>query len=80
VIGPKRLEGIVESASKAFWVEVDKQLPDYSVDDLDHGTVLVLQWQMREAIIRYIERNIKVTEEMQENASNNGNRNSKTNR
>lgn len=65
MIGPKKLEGIVEAASKAFWEEVDKQLPDYNAECLDPGTIITLQWQMKEAITRYIERNIQIKESVE---------------
>jgi hypothetical protein len=59
MIGPKRLEEAVEKASTAFWVEVEKQFPEISADNLDHGTVIVLQWQMKEAIERWIQQNLE---------------------
>ena len=64
MIGPKRLEEIAEKASKAFWLEVAKELPDCNPNDLDHGTIIVLQWQMKDAIERFIAASVKAEEEI----------------
>lgn len=74
MIGPKRLEEITEKASMAFWEEVAKQLPEYNSENLDHGTAIVLQIQMKEAIERYIQTNIMNKESESEiKPKNNGN-------
>ena len=63
MIGPKRLDAVVEEASKVFWEAVAKQFPEISVNNLDNGTVIVLHWQMREVIERWIRTNLEAMEE-----------------
>lgn len=77
MVGPKKLEEVVEKASKAFWTEVAKELPEYNAEALDHGTIIVLQWQMKEAIERYITESMKASEEPEQDGriESNGNRN-----
>ena len=55
IIGPKRLEQAVEKASKAFWTFVQEEFPHLNPENLDIGTVMVLQWQMKESIERYLQ-------------------------
>lgn len=62
MIGPKRLEEITEKAAIAFWSSVAEQLPEYSPNVLDHGTAIVLQWQMSEAIQRFVQKNLEISE------------------
>jgi hypothetical protein len=63
MIGPKRLEEITEKAGIAFWKSIAEQLPEYDAKHLDHGTAIVLQMQMKEAIERYIKANLIAIEE-----------------
>jgi hypothetical protein len=58
LIGPQRLEEITQKASEAFWKSVSEQLPDCKPENLSFGTVTVLQWQMKEAIERYVREDI----------------------
>ena len=58
----RTLESAVEEASKAFWQEIAKQFPEISADSLDHGTIIVLQWQMQEAVTRWIQSNLAAME------------------
>lgn len=66
MIGPKRLEEVVEEASKAFWAEVAKQLPEFNAESLDHGTVITLQWQMKTSVERWIQKDIEAIEASKE--------------
>jgi hypothetical protein len=75
MIGPKKLEELVEKAHKAFWIEVAKEFPEFDVENLDHGSVIVLQWQMKVAIEKYISENIKAEEEIKSNGGIQGNPN-----
>ncbi len=63
MIGPKRIEVAVEEASKAFWIEVTKQFPEITTDELDNGSVIVLQWQMKDAVERWIQTNLTKMED-----------------
>lgn len=58
MIGPKRIDTAVEEASKAFWIEVVKQFPEIKTDEIDNGTVIVLQLHMQEAVKRWIQTNL----------------------
>lgn len=62
LIGSKKLDAAVEEASKVFWESVEKQFPEFGAEHLDHGTVIVLQWQMKEALTRYIQANLVAQE------------------
>lgn len=63
MIGPKRLEEITERASIVFWKEVASQLPEFNSQALSHGTAIVLQWQMKEAIDQWIKSALAAREE-----------------
>lgn len=54
MVSQKKIESAVEKASKAFWIAVQAEFPELEPDNLDHGTVIVLQWQMKDAIERYL--------------------------
>ena len=54
MVTKKKLEEVVEKASKAFWSSVQSDFPDLNPDKLDVGSVIVLQWQMKDAIERYL--------------------------
>lgn len=61
-IGPKRIDAAVEEASKAFWAEIEKQFPEFQGEELEPGTVIVLFWQMKDALTRWIQANIRAQE------------------
>lgn len=50
----KNLEKAVENARKAFWISVQSDYPELDPDKLDVGIIIVLQWQMKDAIERYL--------------------------
>ncbi len=66
VIGPKKLEEVAEKASIAFWKTVASELPEFKADALSHGTAIVLQWQMKEAIEQWIKESLASAEEPEE--------------
>lgn len=53
-VNQKTLEKMVEKASKEFWNSIQKQCPELNPEKLDIGTIIVLQWQMKDAIERYL--------------------------
>lgn len=64
MIGPKRIEQAVEEAGKVFWTEVQKQFPEITTNEMDVGTVVVLHWQMKEAIERWVQSNLAEMEKI----------------
>jgi hypothetical protein len=54
MVSKKNLEKAVENASKAFWGTVQAEFPELDPDKLDIGVIIVLQWQMKDAIERYL--------------------------
>lgn len=68
MIGPKKLDEVVEKASVAFWKEAATQLPDLNAEFLSHGTVLTLQIFMKDALERWSREHIESTEQAQEDS------------
>lgn len=54
MISNGKLEKVVEKASKQFWIAVQSELPELNPDNLDPGTVIVLQLHMKDSIERYL--------------------------
>jgi hypothetical protein len=63
MIGPNRLEEITTKSSDDFWKSVSQQLPECNIENLNHGTIIYLQWQMKSAIERLIEESLKRKEQ-----------------
>src|SRR5580765_4136477 len=65
IIGPKRIDAAIEEASKCFWSEIEKQFPEIKDGDLDPGTVIVLHWQMNDAVVRWVQIKLARQEEQE---------------